>query len=561
MPSATEIRQQVLACVREVVPEELTPEAAASLVHEFAVIERAAATGRMFCALRVARSDAWRGRGHTSAADWLAAETGISVREAATQLGTAKRASALPKTREAMRSGALSPTQAGAVTDGASADPAAEEELLASAASDTTAALREKAAKARAAATDSAHREARIRAERSVRTRTDADGAFNLHLRGPAIDGARLTALLRPHVEQAFRSSRRGPANGPRDTFDNRTYDAFMVLLGLLPSAGGWHPAAPTDTAAAGFGTPDPSTAPSAVEPIAADAETEAETDVDHPADGGSAGLMGSAAPPPCSAPPLPPSGPSAAVSPLRPPGGDNVKVIVRIDHSALVRGHTVGGETCDIPGLGPIPVSAARELLGDAFLAFVITKGRDVATVAHLGRGLSAHQRTAVEWLGLRCSNCACNRTVAIQVDHRNPWIAQPETKLDNQDPLCPECHRRKTHHGWRLADGTGRRPFLPPDPPPDPPPTRPSRSGRSEPVARSWPSPGSGQPARGRPFRSPASQPRATRVPRPELPLAVPAGETSRQTRSRREPPVPAGSGSIGGRPLGGRLFEGGP
>lgn len=435
MPTATDIRRQVLTCVREVVPEELTPGAAVALVEEFAVIERAAATGRMFCALRVARSDAWRGQGHATAADWLAAKAGISVREAAAQLGTAKRAADLPKTRDAMRSGRLSPTQAGAVTDGASADPAAEDDLLSSAEQDTTAALKEKAAKARAAATDSAHREARIRAERSVRTRTDPDGAFHLHLRGPAADGIRITAALRPFVEEAFRSSRRLRADGVRDTFDNRTYDAFLALLGLGP-----HGLEVAGEAAEGG----------------------------VPADGGPAGATDAT--------------PAPAGGVARPPGGNNVKVIVRVDHSALVRGHTVAGETCDIPGLGPIPVAAAREALGGAFLAFVITKGRDVATVAHLGRGLNAHQRTAVEWSGLRCSNAACNRTVALQIDHRNPWIACFETRLDNQDPLCPDCHRRKTHHGWHLEPGVGPRRFLPS---PDPPGPRPS-TDRAGPPAR---------------------------------------------------------------------------
>jgi hypothetical protein len=83
---------------------------------------------------------------------------------------------------------------------------------------------------------------------------------------------------------------------------------------------------------------------------------------------------------------------------------------------------------------------------------------------VAHHGRGLNAHQRTALEADGVRCANVACNRTVAIQIDHRRPYADDPVTDLANQDPLCPDCHRRKTHHGWRLAPGTGRRRFIPP-------------------------------------------------------------------------------------------------
>ena len=158
-----------------------------------------------------------------------------------------------------------------------------------------------------------------------------------------------------------------------------------------------------------------------------------------------------------------------APTPPPKLPGGNNIKIIVRIDHTALARGHTVAGETCEVAGLGPISVATAQALMADAFLAAVITKGRDVINVAHLGRGLNAHQRTALEAAGLRCSNRACNKTIALQIDHRVPYADHPETRLDNQDPLCPDCHRRKTHHGWHLEPGHGPRRLLPPDPVPE--------------------------------------------------------------------------------------------
>ena len=95
-------------------------------------------------------------------------------------------------------------------------------------------------------------------------------------------------------------------------------------------------------------------------------------------------------------------------------------------------------------------------------------TKGRDVVNVAHLGRVPNAFQRTALEATGTACSNIACNRTVNVQIDHRVPYDDRPETKLDNLDPLCsPTCHDLKTHHGWLLEPGTGRRRFLTPDHP----------------------------------------------------------------------------------------------
>jgi hypothetical protein len=146
----------------------------------------------------------------------------------------------------------------------------------------------------------------------------------------------------------------------------------------------------------------------------------------------------------------------------------------VLVDHTALLRGHTTAGETCEIAGLGPISITTARQILtDDPFLAVVVRRGQDIINVAHHGRGLNAHQRTAIEASGLRCANIACNRTIAIQIDHRHPYAANPVTSLPNQDPLCPECHRKKTHHGWHLEPGTGRRRLLPADTPSTPPPT----------------------------------------------------------------------------------------
>jgi len=421
MPPTTTLRTEILGVLADLRPETLSGDAAAAIVRDFATIEKAAATGRMFAAVRVAQTDAWRGQGHGSAADWLAAQAGITVREAAAQLSTAKQAEQLPDTERAMRKGRLSPGQAGAVAGAASADPDAEASLLDAAENDTTSRLKEKAAKAKAAATDSKTRERRIRAERSLRTRTDAEGAFCLSLRGPAADGVRLQALLRPFEEQAFRTGR---TDGVRDSFENRSYDAFFDLLAHLQAQG--REAQPSAS---------PSASPSS--------------------QGG---------PPQTSAEPVAPAT-DPIKPPTRPPGGNNTKVIVLIDHSALIRGHTIAGETCEVAGLGPISVATATELMGDAFLAAVVTKGRDVVNVAHLGRGLNAHQRTAVEAMGLRCSNRACNRTIALQIDHRRPYADDPQTKLDNQDPLCPNCHRQKTHHGWHLEPGTGPRRFLPPD------------------------------------------------------------------------------------------------
>ena len=83
---------------------------------------------------------------------------------------------------------------------------------------------------------------------------------------------------------------------------------------------------------------------------------------------------------------------PTATTKPKKP--SPRFMGLIRVDIAALVRGAVEGDEICEIAGLGPIPVSVARELLGDAILKLVITKGVDVANVTHLGR--SADRRAA---------------------------------------------------------------------------------------------------------------------------------------------------------------------
>jgi len=145
-------------------------------------------------------------------------------------------------------------------------------------------------------------------------------------------------------------------------------------------------------------------------------------------------------------------------------------RAIVRVDLDALLRGSLDGDQTCEIAGLGPIPVAIARQLLGESTLHLVLTRGTDVANVTYLGRGPNAAQRIALLWQAPGCTRLGCPRHAHLQIDHRTPWNQQPVTQLANLDPLCHHDHQLKTHHGWALTDGTGKRPLVPPDHPDHP-------------------------------------------------------------------------------------------
>ncbi|WP_426574899.1 HNH endonuclease [Aquihabitans sp. McL0605] len=462
MPSPSTLRADSLRVARLLDPSTMTGDQAAAVVADLAIAEKACATGRMFAAVRVAETDAWRGRGHQSAADWLAAETRISVRDAHAQLGTARRARNLPKTKKAMDHGELSPDQAAAVTDGATADPGVEDDLLDAAANDTHAALRDKAAKAKAAATDTAERERQIRRNRTRRLRLGGDGTGTLWISGPAVDLAKLHAILRPFEERRFRTGRTAGTRHLRQPPVRR----------LLRHAQPPHrhhlqhhhrrrrvrPAHPTSAGCSGASGP-------------------AERRTRHYA----RSRLGTGQPSRTS--------PSLSAHPSRQGARWEQRQGHRQHrpHRPRPRPHD---RRRDLPRgrRRPHPRHRRQSAHARRLPRRRHHQGRDVVNVAHLGRHLNAHQRTAIEAMGLHCTNIACNRTIALEIDHRHPYAQDPITKLDNQEPHCPECHRNKTHHGWHLEAGTGRRRFLPPGHPDNPLTPKPPAPDPTRPTDRPW-------------------------------------------------------------------------
>jgi hypothetical protein len=140
---------------------------------------------------------------------------------------------------------------------------------------------------------------------------------------------------------------------------------------------------------------------------------------------------------------------------------------LVRVDLETLQRGSVDDGEICEIAGLGPIPAGTARELLGDAILKLVITKGVDVVDVTHLGRSPTVAQQVALWWQAPICTAEGCTRSRRLENDHEIGWAQTKRTVLGELDPLCTHEHRLESNHGWALVTGTGKRPFVPPDDP----------------------------------------------------------------------------------------------
>ncbi|HEY3240852.1 MAG TPA: DUF222 domain-containing protein [Acidimicrobiia bacterium] len=156
--------------------------------------------------------------------------------------------------------------------------------------------------------------------------------------------------------------------------------------------------------------------------------------------------------------------------------GGPEAMIHVWVDYEALMRGHTLAGERCEIPGLGPIPVALARRMADDCILKVVVTKGVEITAVAHGGRNIPAHLRTALECRDPRCIVPHCEMRRGLEIDHRGPWAATRDTSLENLARLCRWHHYQKSHLGYRYRGGPGTWEWIPPDdiptgPPPIPP------------------------------------------------------------------------------------------
>jgi hypothetical protein len=123
---------------------------------------------------------------------------------------------------------------------------------------------------------------------------------------------------------------------------------------------------------------------------------------------------------------------------------GAQTQLFIMVDFAALQRGVAAPGETCEIPGLGPVPVEAARAHLGDATLRFILSDGVDVRSVAHLGRHVGAHLRSALAWKFRCCIDCG--RSLGLELDHLEPVAKGGVSSYDNIRPRCRLCHREKT-------------------------------------------------------------------------------------------------------------------
>jgi hypothetical protein len=144
-------------------------------------------------------------------------------------------------------------------------------------------------------------------------------------------------------------------------------------------------------------------------------------------------------------------------------------RVLVHVDAEALRRGTTAKGETCEIAGIGPVPVAAVTELLGEGSMEFLVKEGADVRTITKSSRHLAQKTASALQARDRTCVVPGCGKSLWLQGDHCVvDYAVGGPTEIQNLALLCSGHHDMKTYGGWKLAGGPGRWKWVPPKDPP---------------------------------------------------------------------------------------------
>jgi hypothetical protein len=132
--------------------------------------------------------------------------------------------------------------------------------------------------------------------------------------------------------------------------------------------------------------------------------------------------------------------------------------VHIRVDAFALQRGHVEGDEICEIPGVGPVPVSVARRQLSDAAIKYFAVNGKDILSVCHVGRHVTAHVNSALEERDPVCVVPGCGVGQGLERHH---WDVEYNdchtTSYAGLARVCGFHHHLLTHDGYKLTGGPG--------------------------------------------------------------------------------------------------------
>ena len=108
------------------------------------------------------------------------------------------------------------------------------------------------------------------------------------------------------------------------------------------------------------------------------------------------------------------------------------------------------------VEGVGPIPVSVARELCGGDTQWMRILTHPETGMVLSVGRDQyrpPAALRKLIKWRANRCMAPGCGMPASrCQIDHNVAWEHGGETSLQNHTPFCLGHHTVKHHGDWEV-------------------------------------------------------------------------------------------------------------
>jgi len=134
--------------------------------------------------------------------------------------------------------------------------------------------------------------------------------------------------------------------------------------------------------------------------------------------------------------------------------GRSDPTACVLIGLQPLLNGKTKPGEVCEIPGVGPVPVEHAREVLSHGLLQLVITDGVDVQTVVSPTRHVPSALKIAIALRDRTCKIRGCDNDHALERHHTPPFEQSHRTTYRELGNLCPRHHDLVTHRGFGTTD-----------------------------------------------------------------------------------------------------------
>lgn len=391
-------------------PDLYSGEDAAKIVKAFFEIVTFARSVVLRASLRAEEASVHKAQAHTKPGSWLAEVTGTPVGRAANDLELARQMKAHRGILEGFAQGRFSEEKAKEIVTAAERAPEQESALVKAAEKLSLDDLKRKCKDVRAAATkveDEVSRHQRIHKQRSMSMWVDQFGVGRIDARMTPDALARVEARLRPFHKAIFADAR---THGKRESDSAYMVDA---LLAMAEASG--------KKSATGSKAPYVSESERTIESSTSGRQT--------------------------------PASKTANAT-------DKIHLVhIRVDLSAILRGTTEGGETCFIPGINsPIPVWKVREILPEAILELVVTRGKDVTTVCTDSRYISAALDAALNERDQKCVVPWCNVRHPLQRHHfRVDFAKGGKTSLDNVARVCASHHHMLTNDGWVLLGPPG--------------------------------------------------------------------------------------------------------